>query len=62
MRRIVGTELIGAKGATPADQDKINTTVVRLGRAEVYTKSELSRHGRETEQPASTPATGTPAS
>ena len=66
MRRIVGTELIGAKGATEADQDKINGTVVRLGRAKIYTPDELSRHGKITEAP--TPSTrqaaptGTPVS
>ncbi len=44
-RKIVGTELIGAKGKTPADQDKIDDTAARLCGAKVWTKSECQRHG-----------------
>ena len=45
-RAIVGTSLIGAKGATPADQDKIDDTAAGLCGAAVWTASECARHGR----------------
>ena len=47
LRRVVGTSLIGAKGATPADQLRINETAAGLCGAGVWTKSECARHGRE---------------
>jgi len=50
LRRVVGTSLIGAKGATPADQIKINETAAGLCGASVWTKSECARHGREINQ------------
>lgn len=46
LRRVVGTDLIGTKGATPKDQDNINRTVIRLGAAKIYTRQELIAHGR----------------
>jgi hypothetical protein len=46
MRRAVGTDLIGTKGKTEEDQDNINRTVIRLGRATIYTQQEVARHGR----------------
>lgn len=49
VRRIVGTDLIGTKGATEADQDKINRTVVRLGAGKIYTAKELAAHGQQLE-------------
>lgn len=52
MRRIIGTDLIGARGATEADQDKINTTVVRLGRTAIYTPAELAAHGQAIASPS----------
>ncbi|RVK56891.1 hypothetical protein CN162_12530 [Sinorhizobium meliloti] len=45
LRRVVGTDLIGARGATPADQRKIDRTVVGICAAEVWTKAECVRHG-----------------
>ncbi|AWI57200.1 hypothetical protein AB395_00001541 [Sinorhizobium fredii CCBAU 45436] len=45
LRRVVGTDLIGARGATPADQRKIDRTVVGLCATAVWTKGECSRHG-----------------
>ena len=43
-RRIVGIALIGAKGATPSDQDKIDDTAAGLCGAGVWTPSECKRH------------------
>ena len=43
-RAIVGTALIGAKGATSADQDKIDDTAAGLCGAGVWTPSECKRH------------------
>ncbi|MDX0698125.1 hypothetical protein [Sinorhizobium medicae] len=45
LRGIVGTDLIGARGATPADQRKIDRTVVGICAAAVWTKGECARHG-----------------
>ncbi|MQX97664.1 hypothetical protein GHK03_16290 [Sinorhizobium medicae] len=45
LRRVVGTDLIGARGATPADQRKIDRTVVGICAAAVWTKAECVRHG-----------------
>jgi type IV pilus biogenesis protein CpaD/CtpE len=46
LRPIVGTSLIGAKGATPLDQDKIDDTVAGLCGAQVWAKSECTKHGQ----------------
>lgn len=46
LRRIVGTELIGAKGATPEDQRRIDRTVVGLCGGDVWNRDECARHGR----------------
>lgn len=43
-RGIVGTDLIGAKGETPNDQDKIDSTVAGLCGAKVWTKNECAQH------------------
>ncbi|MDX0574931.1 hypothetical protein GOL45_27860 [Sinorhizobium medicae] len=43
-RAVVGTSLVGARGATPADQDKIDETVAGLCGARVWTKEECSAH------------------
>jgi hypothetical protein len=45
LRRVVGTDLIGARGATPADQRKIDRTVVGICAADVWTREECARHG-----------------
>ncbi|HEV7416238.1 MAG TPA: hypothetical protein VGN98_08765 [Tianweitania sediminis] len=45
LRRVVGTDLIGARGATPADQRKIDRTVVGICAADVWTREECRRHG-----------------
>ncbi|WP_252193262.1 hypothetical protein [Rhizobium sp. CSW-27] len=45
LRRVVGTDLIGARGATPADQRKIDRTVVGLCAATVWSKPECAAHG-----------------
>lgn len=50
LRPVVGTSLIGAKGATPADQGKIDETAAGLCGANVWTRSECARHGRESRQ------------
>ncbi|PWE57676.1 hypothetical protein DEM27_00230 [Metarhizobium album] len=49
LRRVVGTDLIGAHGATPADQRKINRTVVGICAAKVWTADECGRHGEATQ-------------
>ncbi len=46
-RAVIGTSLVGAKGKTPADQDKIDTTAARVCGAKVWTKAECQRHGVE---------------
>lgn len=45
-RAVVGTSLIGAKGATPKDQDAIDDTAAGLCAAGVWTSSECSAHGQ----------------
>ncbi|MDW9391104.1 hypothetical protein GOB99_02465 [Sinorhizobium meliloti] len=45
LRRVVGTDLIGARGATPADQRKIDRTVVGICGAAVWTRAECAKHG-----------------
>lgn len=47
LRRVVGTDLIGARGATGDDQMKIDLTIAGLCGGGVYTRSECARHGRE---------------
>ena len=44
-RNIVGNELVGAKGATPADQDAIDSTAAGLCGAKVWTPAECQKHG-----------------
>ncbi|MQW24464.1 hypothetical protein GHK69_02155 [Sinorhizobium meliloti] len=44
-RRVVGTDLIGAPGGTPADQRKIDRTVVGICAAAVWTKGECAGRG-----------------
>ncbi|MCA1370010.1 hypothetical protein I6F15_21735 [Bradyrhizobium sp. BRP14] len=45
LREVVGTELVSARGATPADQRRIDRTVVGLCAASVWTRAECARHG-----------------
>jgi hypothetical protein len=45
VRRIVGTDLIGARGATAEDQRKIDRTVVGICAPGIYTRDECARHG-----------------
>lgn len=45
LRRVVGTDLIGARGATDADQRKIDRTVVRFCAGSIWTRKECSLHG-----------------
>lgn len=47
LRNVVGTDLIGARGATPRDQRKIDRTVVGICAADVWTRAECARHGEE---------------
>nr|WP_223218355.1 hypothetical protein [Rhizobium wenxiniae] len=44
LRRVVGIDLIGAHGATDADQRRIDRTVVRLCAGGVYRTDECGRH------------------
>ena len=48
VRGVVGNALVGAKGATPADQDKIDDTAAGLCGAHVWTQAECARHTQET--------------
>ncbi|MEJ8308983.1 hypothetical protein [Agrobacterium larrymoorei] len=45
LRRVVGTDWIGARGATPADQRRIDRTVVGICAGKVWTQRECARHG-----------------
>ncbi|QND34358.1 hypothetical protein [Sinorhizobium medicae] len=45
LRSIVGTDLIRVRCARPADQRKIDRTVVGICAATVWTKGECARHG-----------------
>ena len=45
LRRVVGTDLIGARGATASDQRKIDRTVVGLCAGGVWTSAECAMHG-----------------
>ena len=47
-RRIVGTSLIGARGATAEDQDKIDDTVAGLCGARTWSQAECLRHEQAT--------------
>jgi len=47
LRSVVGTDLIGAKGKTQADQLKIDATAAGLCGGGIWSKSECARHGRE---------------
>lgn len=48
LRRIVGTDLVGARGATVADQRKIDRTVVGLCGGKIWTVDECRQHGEGT--------------
>ncbi|MCK8780578.1 hypothetical protein M0654_11330 [Rhizobium sp. NTR19] len=43
-RSIAGTSLIGARGATERDQDKIDDTVAGLCASKAWTKEECAAH------------------
>ncbi|WLS01761.1 hypothetical protein Q9315_09900 [Shinella oryzae] len=43
-RAVVGTSLIGTRGATPADQDRIDETVAGICGARTWTREECARH------------------
>lgn len=47
-RGAVGTSLVGARGKTPADQDKIDDTAAGLCGAAIWTQAECARHTQET--------------
>lgn len=47
-RAIVGTALIGARGSTAEDQDKIDDTVAGLCGARTWTQGECLRHEQAT--------------
>lgn len=46
LRKVVGTDLIGARGATASDQRKIDRTVVGICAGMVWTRAECARHGQ----------------
>ncbi|OAP35806.1 hypothetical protein AU381_16605 [Sinorhizobium glycinis] len=45
LRDVVGTDLVGVRGATAADQRRIDRTVVGFCAASVWTKGECAKHG-----------------
>lgn len=45
LKNVVGVDLVGARGATPADQRKIDRTAVSLCAAEIWTRLDCARHG-----------------
>ena len=47
LRRVVGTDLIAARGATPADQRKIDRTVAGICAGGVWTRDECAGHGAD---------------
>ncbi|MFJ1307868.1 hypothetical protein [Agrobacterium sp. P15N1-A] len=47
LRRVVGTDLVGARGATQEDQRKIDRTVAGLCGGDVWSRDECARHGKE---------------
>ncbi|MCV0371871.1 MULTISPECIES: hypothetical protein [Hyphomicrobiales] len=49
LRDVVGTSLIGARGATADDQRKIDETAAGLCGSGVWSQTECARHGRETQ-------------
>lgn len=44
IRTVAGTDLVGARGASERDQQKIDATAAGLCRAGVWTRSECARH------------------
>lgn len=42
--RVVGSDLVGARGATEADQRKIDKPIVRLCAVKVLTPAQCTRH------------------
>lgn len=53
LRKVVGTSLVDARGATPADQLKIDETATGLCGAGVWTRTECAKHGRRVGDDAS---------
>lgn len=45
LKQVIGTDLIGARGATPLDQRKIDLTVAGICGASLWTKQECRAHG-----------------
>ncbi|HEV7306428.1 hypothetical protein [Ensifer sp.] len=45
LRGVVGTDLVGAHGASAIDQRKIDRTIVGLCAADIWTKAECRKHG-----------------
>jgi hypothetical protein len=44
LKRVVGTDLLGARGLTDSDQRRIDRTVVRLCAGRVYNAKECALH------------------
>lgn len=47
LRRVVGTSLVGARGASAGDQRAIDETAAGLCAAAIWSRSECARHGRD---------------
>ena len=50
-RAIIGTSLIGVRGATPADQEGIDDTVAGVCGSRVWTAAECLAHDQKTTGP-----------
>ncbi|MFC3754320.1 hypothetical protein [Aquamicrobium ahrensii] len=50
LSQVVGTDLVGARGASAADQRKIDRTVVGLCAGGVWSKQDCARHGKESQE------------
>lgn len=47
VRNVLGTDLLGARGATDADQRKIDRTIVRGCAGGVWSKDECAIHDKK---------------
>jgi len=53
IRQVVGADLVGVKGATPADQASINRQIARQCGAGILTPAQCRQHGQAIEGVAS---------
>ncbi|WP_209903643.1 MULTISPECIES: hypothetical protein [unclassified Rhizobium] len=51
LKRVVGTDLIGARGLTSADKRKIGRTVASLCAASIWSKDQCRQHDKAIQAP-----------